>query len=484
MRVPARAVLAAAVVRAGEAFGGPLRGLLARAGHGADSPIVVAVSGGADSVAALLAACAVVGPDRVVAAHLNHALRGRASEGDAVFVRALARALGARCRMARWRARDRAALGEEGARRVRLAFLARVARGVGSSCVVVGHHARDVAESQLMALARGAPAWALAAPRAVSQVAGCVLVRPLLERCPEEIRGVLREARVPWREDASNAGRGFTRNRLRHDVVPAWRAAVPQEAWTGVVRTRRLAEEDEAAFAVWLEQAGVRVDGPTLASRVALPVAAWRRALRAWLDAQGAWVGVTVQDAVVQSLASGGSGAWSCGEGERLVVDGGVLWRETRPLPPVALCEVNLPVGGSVAWGAGFVGCEVVELDEAWRGRLARRQFDPSREVLVDVPLQPRPVLRVRGWRPGDVHHPLGAPGRSKLQDQFINRRIPAGVRRSLPVVLLGATILWCPGLPPAESARVLPGRQRALRLTYCAEAPRSSQCPARIPSA
>lgn len=470
MRPPPRAVLAAAVARAGAAHGAALEDLLKRHGK-PDTPVAVAVSGGADSVLALLAVVAVCGAPRTVALHFNHALRGAASDADARYVAALARALGVRCRGGRWRAAGRAGQGEDGSRRARLRFLERAARATGAAVVVLGHHARDVAESQLLALARGAPASALAAPLPVSVVGGLVLLRPLLATAPEAIRSLLRAVGVPWREDRSNDDRAFTRNRLRLDVVPAWLQAVPQDGYAGALRTRGFAEEEEEALQAWVDRAGfgfgaARLDLP--AERP--PAAVLRRALRRWLANAGRAgdVRAAVADAVVDAWLGGRVATLDVGPREHLAVDAaGVTWVRRAAPARARRGEAVLTPGAAVTWEGGALWCDVVAVDRGLLARLRAGGVDPAVEVFLAVPVQPPPVLRVRTWQPGDTYRPLGAPGRTKLHDQFINRRIPAERRRRLPVVDLDGRILWCPGLPPAEEARVLVKTRRAVRLTY-----------------
>ena len=183
---------------------------------------VVAVSGGADSVALLWALVAVSeGP--LIVAHLNHRLRGDDSDADEAFVRALAADLRLDFRGERIDVRAAAAGDnlESVARRLRYDWLARVARESGASWVATGHTADDQAETVLHRLLRGTGLRGLAGiPRRRELAPGIVLVRPLLTVRRAEVLGYLAQLGQTYRDDQSNWDRRYTRNRLRHDVLP------------------------------------------------------------------------------------------------------------------------------------------------------------------------------------------------------------------------------------------------------------------------
>lgn len=242
----------------------------------------VAFSGGADSLALLLLLWA-HWPERRRALrglHFNHRLRGLASRADAVFARQVCAALGVTFVSGVWPGRHRG-VSEAEARKVRMAFLGRHAR-----VLWFGHQQDDVAETIFMRLARGSGTGGLSAPRPVQgQAGGRLHLRPLLDLKKSELVAALREARVPWQEDASNESSDFFRNRIRRDVLPAWNAAAKRDALAGAALSRELLEEDDAALAVWL--AGLPLQAPqgglALGPLAGKPRALARRALRQWL---------------------------------------------------------------------------------------------------------------------------------------------------------------------------------------------------------
>jgi tRNA(Ile)-lysidine synthase len=187
--------------------------------------VVVAVSGGPDSVALLRAIVEAV-PGQVVVAHVNHGWRGTASDGDEAFVRDLAERLRAnnpRVSFQLHRAARRRTQGnrEANARRQRYGWLAKVAAECGIRWVATGHTTNDQAETVLFRLLRGTGLDGLRGIAPIRQIAGDVrVVRPLLTVTRQGVLDYLAQIDQDYRIDASNADRRFTRNRIRHDLLP------------------------------------------------------------------------------------------------------------------------------------------------------------------------------------------------------------------------------------------------------------------------
>jgi tRNA(Ile)-lysidine synthase len=193
--------------------------------------MVVAVSGGPDSVALLraLAALRPRGAGPLIVAHLNHQLRGAESDADEAFVRALHQGLiaagvdGVELCCARAEVADQAAGAnlEATARRLRYDWLTRVAREKGAAWVATGHTADDQAETVLHRLLRGAGMQGLRGIAARRELApGIELVRPLLSVGRAEVLAYLAGEGQPFCQDSSNLDRDYTRNRIRHELLP------------------------------------------------------------------------------------------------------------------------------------------------------------------------------------------------------------------------------------------------------------------------
>ncbi len=257
-----------------------------------DEAWAVACSGGADSLALLLLVWA-HWPERrrtLRVLHFNHRLRGRASVEDERFCGRVCAGLDVTCRVGRWEERKIEATEAE-ARAARFAFFRAEMENAGARALWTGHQQDDVAETMLMRIARGSGSGGLAAPRPVQKMAdGRVHLRPLLTLAKGEIEAVLAAANVRWRMDATNQGRSFLRNRMRHDVLPVWRAAVVgRDAVAGAALSRQLIEEDDDAMEFWVDDVrAIGGRGELRWKRLAgKPRGLVRRALWRWLVQHG-----------------------------------------------------------------------------------------------------------------------------------------------------------------------------------------------------
>jgi len=266
---------------------------------GLEHGLVAAVSGGPDSVALLRLLLAFRGdkaPLPLVIAHLNHQLRGADSDADEAFVSALHASLTAAgvptlalaCQRRDVAAEAHAAGAnlEATARAVRYRWLAEVARAHGMAWVATGHTASDQAETVLHRLLRGAGLAGLRgiAPRREIEP-GVSVVRPLLQAKRAEVLECLRCLDQPWREDRSNDDLDYTRNRIRHQLLPLLAEQYNPGIAAVLARLAHQAEElhrdEQAAAAALLQQA----ERPRAGLLIILDTATLERASRSALRA-------------------------------------------------------------------------------------------------------------------------------------------------------------------------------------------------------
>lgn len=245
-------------------------------------PLAVAFSGGADSTVLLLAA-AQRWPGQVHAIHVHHGLQ-EAADAFELHCQHVCRELGVPLHVRRVHARN--ALGEspeDAARQARYAALARAARDAGLQAVLLGQHADDQVETLLLALSRGAGLPGLAAMPPVFQREGMVFVRPLLALSAHAIREWIAEEGVQVVDDPTNADTSFTRNRIRHLLLPALEECFPQYRETFARSSRHAAQAQELLETVAAEDLARMGGTPAITALQVLPRARQGNVLRHWL---------------------------------------------------------------------------------------------------------------------------------------------------------------------------------------------------------
>jgi len=460
-------------------------------------PVVVAVSGGVDSVVLLHLLAQVVGIWQLElhVAHVDHALRPT-STADAAFVRALAEQMSLPFHTTRL---DAVALRtasdglEAAARHARYRFLCATALNVTPAEMVpvlaVAHHADDQAETVLLRLAQGSGLRGLGAMRPISTIDDSALasrpvrvVRPLLAARRNEIVAYARRHGLAWREDESNQDETHPRNLVRHQVLPLLARINPQIVATLARTADLLAEESdrlEAYDARALRESIVMQDQERIVLRLArlqrLAASEVRSVLR---------LALTTLDADVRAIGSQQLAALALSTVETTQrsgphpLAGGMAWsvvalpdeglalalhrRYALPLPPSTPWfddanrqsgAIAVPRSGAVTLGGWRLECAVLnrtQLAEAWRE-------NPDRwTVYIDADVATAAVLAPP--QPAQKIDPLGMAGRRKsLGDLFTDARIEPGLRRGWPVLLdaKDGRVLWVCGLAQSHATRI-----------------------------
>jgi len=214
-----------------------------------DVTVVLAVSGGPDSVALLRAMAGLKGGGRgrLLAAHVNHQLRGDDAAADEAFVVELCRGLGVPCEVHRLRGGQLVADSTDGleaaARSVRYDLLGQAASRLGARYVVTAHTADDQAETILHRILRGTGIAGLSGIARARTLGAATLFRPLLGLRRARLLGYLDDLGQPYRIDASNVDMRFTRNRIRHELLPVLEAKFNPGVIDALLRLGSLAGE-------------------------------------------------------------------------------------------------------------------------------------------------------------------------------------------------------------------------------------------------
>ena len=437
--------------------------------------LVVAASGGPDSTALLRSLHGLRDEFRLGlhVAHLNHDFRGAEADLDAAFVQRLADGLGLPCSIDQqdpiaYQKQRGVSSFEQAAREMRYAFLAAVAASAGATAVALGHTADDQAETVLLHLLRGSGLHGL---RGMTEVAewpwpkprpGPLLYRPLLDATKADTVAYCRSLGRTYRQDSGNYMWRFTRNKVRHDLIPRLSRDYNPRVREALLRLSRAALEDLDFIEVELSRhwSGIAEESEGAVSfgieaLAALHAALQRHALRrAYAHIAGDARGLNEAhlDAML-SLIHGqpGNRSLDLPRGTRVRREGSRI-ELTRNAEPVQLPMLD--------------GEHEIALP-AREGQETTHEFGDWRLILrVVEPGQPNPLVeqgpphliarlnrdalggsvRLRTRRPGDRFQPLGMTGTKKLQDFFTDSKIPRDRRDGVPLLVCQRGIAWVAG--------------------------------------
>jgi tRNA(Ile)-lysidine synthase len=435
--------------------------------------VVVALSGGADSIALLLVLreLAASGDVEIAgAAHLNHQLRGADADADEAFCATLAAACGLPLDVERIDVRHLAAEAgvsiETAAHTARHEFFGRALIRLNATSIAVAHTRDDQAETFLLRLLRGAGPRGLGGMHPRSGV----VVRPFIESARADVRAFLALHQVEFREDASNADVSIPRNSVRHELIPY----LQQRFSSGIVevldREAAIARDDSdfleqaataaAAKLITFATHEVEIDADGL---LAQPPAIARRVIgQAQRFVSGArFIAFDAIDAVLAFAVSNSAGPIDLPghrvnrRGRTIVLTKSEGRRSRRAAGLEFTYELGLPGQVRVPESACAISAEAEFLSSgesaAARWALASR----GDQAVVEAAKLAHPLV-VRNRRRGDRFRPLGLHGHKKLQDFFVDAKVHRNDRDSIPLVVdSNGQIVWIAGHAVAEDFRV-----------------------------
>ena len=463
----------------------------------AESRLVLAVSGGADSLCLLGLLVELknsghtLAPSELIVAHLDHGLRGEAGNSDALWVGELAEELGLSYFTeyvdvgALARAQRRSV--EDAGRRARYAFLRRVAAQTAASCICTGHTADDQVETIVMHWLRGSGLGGLAGMEASSGD----IARPLLCISHADSVGYCRHRGWTPRHDPTNDDLHYLRNRIRQELLPYLERYNPNLRRT-LLRNAALLSGDEAYLEKEADRAYTRVcreetdEAVTfgLADLLALyqetPALAHRVIRRGFHHLAGGDGDFTLEAGHVfqieQLLTTPGTGA-RLSLPENLVAERGYTTfllksRAAADSPSIQIDDVPLPVPGECAlpvlgWRLRARVSPMQETGAEASVPVASERTGPSYPseptAYLDVEACGEEQLFVRTWRKGDRFRPLGMRFEKKLHDFFIDARVPRELRHRIPLVVNPYHIVWVAGLRIDDRVRTTAATKRVV---------------------
>ena len=413
--------------------------------------VLIALSGGADSVALLLESFRWKRENKiaaVAAAHFHHGIRGVEADRDAAFCRDLCNRLAISYYEGRADipslAKEKGLSLETAAREERYRFLRKTKEAAGLSCIATAHHRDDQAETLLLHLIRGSGLEGLCGMRPKNDD----VIRPLLYVSKADILSFLAERNQPYCMDSTNDSLDATRNRIRHSVLPLLRELNPNVS-DSLSRTAAYLSEDAAHLQAEAEKAFADVKNRYALAQ--LPPAVRKRVTRYYLpysdfdrnDVETLDSLLTAQTGTIRMLKNGFI-AWT--DSERLHVD---------QQEPVDYC-VPLFVGEPCKLPNG----KTVTLEKV------ETSFFPCNpvEAYIDASAV-RGELSVRTMRAGDRFTPFGMKGSRLLSDYFTDRKVPR-FSRNVPLVCDESGIVWAAGYTVDDRVKVCSTTKQLYHIT------------------
>jgi len=451
--------------------------------------LAVAVSGGADSVALLWLLLELRAELGIVlsVAHVNHKLRGEESDEDERLVAKLAGQHGLELHIcaAPVDGSHNSEIGsgvEAAGRELRYGFFRQLAREGRVTKIATAHTLDDQAETVLLRIFRGTGIRGLSGihPRIVFEEQGRAfgeLVRPLLGFRRAALQEFLRERGQSWREDSSNRDIAFLRNRVRHRLLPIIGEEFGEAAIEHMGELAEIARGEEEQWAVdggqWpastqfpvpsTQQTAARQSSSSLAlgPLLALPLAAQRRLVRAWLETNAPDLSISFR-LVEEALELAGEPA-----GRKMEMPSGWNLRHARLgllLESEAFngrneatdYEYALAVPGAV---------EVPELGARIEARVVDADGVPEDErgQLLDLERMPQEVL-IRNWRAGDRFWPAHRAAARKVKELLSDRHATGAQKKLWPVAIAeGCELVWMRGFAVPAAFRAPAGASKAI---------------------
>lgn len=398
--------------------------------------IVVAVSGGADSMC-LASGIAKVRKDiNVVIAHVNHQLRGTSAEEDAQFVCAWAQSQGLPRAVVRINLSKNQGSLQSSARHARYQALLQVCRRFGANKLATAHHADDQVETFLLNLLRGSGSKGLQGiPRQRQLADDVTVVRPLLDITRSEIERYCLENNISWRQDSSNDSLRYQRNRIRHQLIPLLKTY--NSSFEQVIlntMSTLIADQQVLDLLTKKSLADVEVKSPlpfapravSLDKFQQLPEAMQNRVIQGLLPAGAEFR--HIKEVLDLVAAPTGSSVDLPGDCRAYRLHDSMAIGGHPPEQGLPELIVSLPGQGQL----GQLNLTVtVELGDG-EGQAFWLPQD-----IKEISIGPR--------RPGDYFYPSG--GGKKLKDYLIDRKVPRWNRDFYPVIRAGGEIIWVVGL-------------------------------------
>jgi tRNA(Ile)-lysidine synthase len=418
--------------------------------------VIVAVSGGADSMA-LLHACVSLHYD-CVAAHVNYSLRGADSDADEMCVRNYCSSAAVPIEVLRvqnehWHSTPGST--QEAARHIRYNWFNELLKKHEASCLVTAHHAKDQLETMLQQFIRGGGGKSLYGMAAKQSA----IIRPMLAVSKNDILEYAKKNSIPWRNDASNETDEYTRNLIRHRIIPIIEELNPS-IYTGIQQRSEWMHQEQAAsndavsfflskHLIYADEAEL-LSGRELRAITYSDVVLWK-----WLKPKDFTSRQVVQ--VSELLKS-----YSSTEAALINSESHDVFIQNETVACVPKKEIANEVIHELPWSNGQIHIDACSRENVAFTSDGERQHLDIRQLTFP--------LTIREWQHGDVFFPLGAPGKQKVADFLTHAKTPSWKKKKTRVLVSDTTIVCVLGMRICEKFKISADTKESVRIQFSAE--------------
>jgi tRNA(Ile)-lysidine synthase len=438
------------------------------------SEILIAVSGGIDSVVLLDAMCVLSEKHnyKLIVAHFNHSLRGKASNEDEIFVRHLAENYKLPFHHSKGKVKQFAEKNsnsiEQAARILRYLFFERTARSIHSSLVATAHTADDSAETFLMNLIRGTGLTGLSGiPEKRPLSKNVSIIRPFLFLKKQDLKEYARLRNLSWREDESNSLLNFTRNKIRHELLPKLVNDFSPAIVDIINRTSKLFNGADEFIDEYVKNAvsDILTDKGSDRFSINIPL------LQTFSE--------FIQGEIIQSALN------KHFQMQPLSLQTIDRILDLQNSPVGSICEImkqaivlrdrqqlifsrtrqenkcNMLIERTGVFKAGRFRLTLSEVNK----KKVKFALDPKIEYF-DMDLLPI-MLTLRNWRDGDTFQPLGMAGTVKVSDYLTNEKIPLIDKPNVLVLSTKSDIVWICGKRASDKFKVTESTKKYIKAVF-----------------
>ncbi|MFU8780056.1 MAG: tRNA lysidine(34) synthetase TilS [Kiritimatiellia bacterium] len=420
--------------------------------------LIVAVSGGADSMALLHALAGLATPFSLELhiCHMDHAIRAE-SKQDSEWVKQICVQHQLPCSTSRVdipaAARASGNSIEMEARQQRYAFFQNIYQAEQADALLTAHNRNDQVETVLLNLARGCSPGSLTGMQRDSTRLDMRIIRPLLHIDRRDIVAYLADQNVTWREDSTNTDIHYKRNAIRHIILPSLRQHLNPQIENAILRCAQMATADENYFQTRAREAAKEISPLSRPNQIILqsyrtnPISIRLRVLTRWLRQYG--IPTCYHDTIrrIDDLAMNGKAGNCIMLSPQHEIRHVYEYLALEPTSTTIESNRDYPLQANGKTQIPELACDVIIKSD--HGYIPQPPQVPGTLPATCHIRPPKPgeTLHIRTRREGDRIHMTGAIGSRKLQDIFTDAKVPEKQRGEIPLLVSGNGLIWVPGM-------------------------------------